>query len=190
MKNHKQNLKPRKQRKQSGAVLFTSLIFLLILSMIVLAALRTGTLEERMAGNARNRQVALQAAEAVLRSAEVTLFSGAAFTSNFDSYPDSSGNLSNGYYMASSSSTPPRWKTVDWSDATKTLTNGATLTEVDTQPRYIVEIITRPTRPNSTAPCTRGLLAVTARGLGRDSADVFVHAMYRYQSTRDSDGCS
>lgn len=161
--------------------------------MIVLAALRTGTLEERMAANARNRQVALQAAEAVLRNAEVTLFSGAAFTSNFDSYPDSSGNLANGYYMAPSSSTPLKWKsmsTADWNDATKTLTNGAALSGVDTQPRYIVEIITRPTRPNSTSPCTKGLLAVTARGLGRDSADVFVHAMYRYQSTRDSDGCN
>ena len=157
--------------------------------MIVLAALRTGTLEERMAANARNRQVALQAAEAVLRNAEVTLFTGAAFTSNFDSYPDSSGNLSNGFYMAPSSSTPLKWQSVDWSDATKTITNGVTLSGVDTQPRYIVEIITRPTRPNSTVPCSKGLVGVTARGLGKDSAAVFVHAMYRYQSDRVADGC-
>lgn len=186
MTNHKH--KPQLQ-KQSGAILLTSLIFLLILSMIVLAALRTGTLEERMAANARNRQVALQAAEAVLRNAEVTLFSGAAFTSNFDSYPDSSGKLANGFYMAPASNTPLKWKSIDWSDTTKTLTNGATLGGVDTQPRYIVEIITRPTRQNSTQACSKGLLAVTARGLGRDSADVFVHAMYRYQSDRAADGC-
>ncbi|MDO8457205.1 MAG: PilX N-terminal domain-containing pilus assembly protein [Burkholderiaceae bacterium] len=186
MTNHKQKLNPH---KQSGAILFTSLIFLLVLSMLVLAALRTGTLEERMAANARNRQVALQAAEAVLRNAEVTLFTGAAFTSNFDSYPDSSGNLSNGFYMAPSAATPLKWKSVDWSDASKTLTNGAALSGVVTQPRYIVEIITRPTRPNSTVPCSKGLLSVTARGLGRDSADVFVHAMYRYQSDRAADGC-
>jgi type IV pilus assembly protein PilX len=186
MQNHQQTLNPR---KQTGAVLFTSLIFLLLLSMIVLAALRTGTLEERMAANARNRQVALQAAEAVLRNAEVTLFTGAAFISNFDSYPST---LPSGFYMAPSSSTPLKWKsmsTSDWNDATKTMTNGATLSGVDTQPRYIVEIITRPTRPNSTVPCSKGLLSVTARGLGRDSADVFVHAMYRYQSDRASDGC-
>lgn len=189
MTNHKHNPNPNKQKRQAGAILFTSLIFLLLLSMIVLAALRTGTLEERMAANARNRQVALQAAEAVLRNAEVTLFTGAAFTSNFDSYPDSGGNLSNGYYMAPASSIPLKWKSVDWSDATKTLTNGATLSGVNTQPRYIVEIITRPTRPNSTVPCGKGLLAVTARGQGQDSADVFVHAMYRYQSDRVADGC-
>jgi type IV pilus assembly protein PilX len=186
MTNHKPK---HMQHKQSGAILFTSLIFLLVLSMLVLAALRTGTLEERMAANARNRQVALQAAEAVLRNAEVTLFTGTAFTSNFDSYPDSTGNLSNGFYMAPSSATPLKWKSVDWSDASKTLTNGAALGGVDTQPRYIVEIITRPTRPNSTVPCSKGLLAVTARGLGRDAADVFVHAMYRYQSDRAADGC-
>jgi type IV pilus assembly protein PilX len=186
MTNHKH--KPQLQ-KQSGAILLTSLIFLLVLSMIVLAALRTGTLEERMAANARNRQVALQAAEAVLRNAEVALFTGAEFTSNFDSYPDSSGNLANGFYMAPSSSTSLKWKSVDWSDTSKTLTNGATLSGIDTQPRYIVEIITRPTRQNSTQACSKGLLAVTARGLGRDSADVFVHAMYRYQSVNPADGC-
>lgn len=183
MTNHKHKLN---SQKQSGAILLTSLIFLLVLSMIVLAALRTGTLEERMAANARNRQVALQAAEAVLRNAEVTLFTGAAFTSNFDSYPST---LPSGFYMAPSSSTPLKWKSVDWNDATKTLTNGATLSGVDTQPRYIVEFITRPTRPNSTVPCSKGLLSVTARGLGRDAADVFVHAMYRYQSDRAADGC-
>lgn len=186
MQNHKKNLIPR---KQSGAILFTSLIFLLVLSMIVLAALRTGTLEERMAANARNRQVALQAAEAVLRNAEVTLFSGAEFTSNFDSYPIA---LPVGFYMAPSSSTPLKWKSLskdDWNDASKTLTGGATLSGVNTQPRYIVEIIKRPIRPNSTSPCDKGLLAVTARGQGQDSADVFVHAMYRYQSDRADDGC-
>jgi type IV pilus assembly protein PilX len=186
MTNHKH--KPQLQ-KESGAILLTSLIFLLVLSMIVLAALRTGTLEERMAANARNRQVALQAAEAVLRNAEVTLFPDAAFTSNFDSYPDSSGNLANGYYKAPAPNTPLKWKSVDWSDPTKTLTVGAVLGGVDTQPRYIVEIITPPTRPDSTVPCSNGMLAVTARGLGRDSADVFVHAMYRYRSVNPADGC-
>ena len=84
MTHHQQKLNPNKQKRQSGAILLTSLIFLLVLSMIVLAALRTGTLEERMAANARNRQVALQAAEAVLRNAEVPLFSGAGFISKFD----------------------------------------------------------------------------------------------------------
>lgn len=175
--------------KQSGAVLMTSLIFLLVLSMIVLASLRTGTLEERMAGNARNRQVALQAAEAVLRNAEATLFTGGAdFKSTFDSYPQTTG-FSAGYYAAPSSSASLKWTSVDWADATKTLTAGATLDGLDVQPRYIVEIITPPTRPNSTVPCSKGLARVTSRALGKDAADVLVQTMYRYQSDRAADGC-
>lgn len=171
-------------RKQNGAILLTSLIFLLVLSMIVLAALRTGTLEERMAANARNRQVALQAAEAVLRSAEVTLFTGVGVKSTFNSY-----NLANGYYNAPAAGIAAKWKTVDWSSTTATLTTGATLEGVSSAPRYIVEIITPPTRPNSTVPCSKGLARVTSRGLGKDSSVVFVQAMYRYQSDRSSDGC-
>ncbi len=171
-------------RKQSGAILLTSLVFLLVLSMIVLAALRTGTLEERMAANARNRQVALQAAEAVLRSAEVALFTGVGTKSTFNSY-----NLAAGYYNAPSAGIAAKWKTVDWSSATATLTTGAALEGVSSAPRYIVEIITPPTRPNSTVPCSKGLASVTARGMGRDSSIVFVQALYRYQSDRPSDGC-
>jgi type IV pilus assembly protein PilX len=190
MKNHISKRNLRKLNKQSGTVLFTSLIFLLVLSMIVLAALRTGTLEERMAANSRNRQVALQAAEAVLRNAEVALFSGNAFISTFDSYPDLvTKKLANGYYSAPASSVALKWTSVDWADATQTLTLGSTLNEVESQPRYIVEIIQPPTRPNSTVPCSKGIASITARGLGRDSAAVFVHAMYRYQSDRSADGC-
>lgn len=171
-------------RKQNGVVLLTSLIFLLVLSMIVLAALRTGTLEERMAANARNRQVALQAAEAVLRSAEVALFTGVGSKSTFSSY-----NLAAGYYSPPAAGVDATWKTVDWSSATATLTAGAALEGVSSAPRYIVEIITPPSRPNSTVPCSKGLASVTARGMGRDSSLVFVQALYRYQSDRPSDGC-
>jgi type IV pilus assembly protein PilX len=189
MKNHISKRNLHKLSKQSGTVLFTSLIFLLVLSMIVLAALRTGTLEERMAANSRNRQVALQAAEAVLRNAEVALFSGDAFMSTFDSYPNSAGVLPSGYYSAPASSVALKWTSVDWADATQTLTLGSTLNEVESQPRYIVEIIERPTSLGKGQGCSKGLASITTRGLGRDSAAVFVHAMYRYQSKRENDGC-
>lgn len=171
--------------KQSGAILLTSLVFLLVLSMLVLAALRTGTLEERMAANARNRQVALQSAEAVLRSAEVALFTGvgSGSISKFNSY-----NLTAGYYNAPAAGIDAKWKTVDWSSATATLTAGAALEGVSSAPRYIVEIIDKP-RPQLGSGCTQGIARITARGMGRDSSIVFVQAMYRYQSDRPSDGC-
>lgn len=193
----KYHFKKPLSRKESGAVLYTGLIFLLVLSMIVLSALRSGTMEERMAANARNKQVALQAAEAVLRDAEKTQFTDVGFSSKFDSIPIVAGT---GIYGPPAVGTE-RWKTVDWTSSTDTLTfTLPTTTPGDTptvialggvasEPRYIVEIITRPVRHNSTVPCDMGIANVTARGVGQDSSVVFVQASYRYQSNRPADGC-
>lgn len=194
----KQPFQKKPSRKESGAVLYIGLVFLLVLSMVVLSALRSGSLQERMAANARNKQVALQAAEAVLRDAEKTLFTDVGFASKFDSIisvPDK------GIYNAPAPGTE-RWKTVDWTSSTKTLTfalpgttpGGDTPTVISlggvaSEPRYIVEIITRPVRHNSTVPCDMGIANVTARGVGQDSSVVFVQATYRYQSNRPADGC-
>jgi type IV pilus assembly protein PilX len=59
--------------RQSGVVLFISLILLLILSMIGVTVARMQTVEERMARNENSRQLANQAAEAALRNAESLL---------------------------------------------------------------------------------------------------------------------
>jgi type IV pilus assembly protein PilX len=55
---------------QGGAALVTGLIFLIILTLLGVTAMQTSTMEERMSGNARDRNIALQAAEAALRDAE------------------------------------------------------------------------------------------------------------------------
>ncbi|MBI4755011.1 MAG: pilus assembly protein [Betaproteobacteria bacterium] len=55
---------------QRGAALLIALVFLVILTLLGLAAMRTSGLEERMAGNLRDRSIAFQAAEAALRYAE------------------------------------------------------------------------------------------------------------------------
>jgi type IV pilus assembly protein PilX len=47
---------------------------LLLLTIIMLAAMRVTSLEERMAGNLRNQNIAFQAAESALREAEATIF--------------------------------------------------------------------------------------------------------------------
>ena len=58
---------------QTGTALIVSLIFLLIMTLIGITAVRTTTLEEKMAGNMRDRNLAFQAAEAALRDAESAL---------------------------------------------------------------------------------------------------------------------
>ena len=58
---------------QRGAVLAISLMFLVVLTVIGLGGMSVSSLDERMAGNMRNSDIALQAAESVLREAETWL---------------------------------------------------------------------------------------------------------------------
>ena len=62
-------------RRQSGAVLAVSLIMLLILSLIGASSSQNIGLNERMAGNARDRNLAFQAAESALLAADTLLHS-------------------------------------------------------------------------------------------------------------------
>ncbi len=59
--------------RQRGAVLIVSLLMLLVLTLLGMTALQTARLDEQMTGNARDRLLALQAAEAALREAEAEL---------------------------------------------------------------------------------------------------------------------
>jgi type IV pilus assembly protein PilX len=63
-------------KNQAGATLFTALIFLITLAIIGANAAKLATLEERMAGNSRNRDLAFQAAEATLNYAKNNLHKG------------------------------------------------------------------------------------------------------------------
>ena len=55
-------------RHQQGAVLIIALIMLLLITMASIVSIRTSTLDERMAGNARDRDKSLQAADAAVRT--------------------------------------------------------------------------------------------------------------------------
>ncbi|MEW5789722.1 MAG: PilX N-terminal domain-containing pilus assembly protein [Pseudomonadota bacterium] len=83
---------PAAPGRQRGATLLAGLIFLIILTLIGVTASRVSILEERMAGNLRDRAVALQAAEMALRDAERDL-SGEYGATN--PRPDNIENLGN-----------------------------------------------------------------------------------------------
>lgn len=86
-------------RRQQGVVLIVSLVLLLVLTVLGIAAIQSTSLEERMAGNQRAHQLAFEAAEAALRQGEQAL-NGLASLPPFDGsvlgyYPnstDASGN--------------------------------------------------------------------------------------------------
>lgn len=60
---------------QRGAVLVVSLLLLLVMTLLGLGASQSTRLQERMAGNQRDQEIALQTAEASLRAAELRVSS-------------------------------------------------------------------------------------------------------------------
>ena len=165
-------------RHQRGAVLVTGLIFMVIATLLTLAMLRITMSEDRMAVNSRNQQLALQAAEAVLSDAETTVFKAAPFWPYSAAF---TAQCANGLCTPSTSSTP-RWKTVNWDSPAETRSFAPTtpvLGEVPAQPRYIVELIGLPPSPDAALGCTTALLRLTARGQGPGHATAFVQTVYR-----------
>jgi type IV pilus assembly protein PilX len=183
-------------RKQQGSTLIVATIFLMIITMIVISVLGTGTLEERMSANDRNRQVALQAGEAILREAEALIetnvnnrqapfgnFDVAKFTS--DCTAANAGDMV-GLCDIRNPNLDPRWQIHTWTDDTKTrqfASNTAKMAGIPDadQPRYIIELVSASSQPNPQTPCSPGLVNITARGIGRDDATVFVQSTVRFK---------
>ncbi len=128
---------------QQGAVLIVSLIMLLIMTIIGLSAMQSTVLEEKMAGNYRNSNIAFQAAETALRDSEkdiacnnsscTTRTAPISGISNFDA------NCTNGLCAG--------WSPSVWADATKmgnAVSYGAktgviAIPGVASQPDYLIE---------------------------------------------------
>lgn len=64
---------PSFSERQSGASLLVALVFLVVMAMLGVTVANVTVLQERMAGHTRDRDLALQAAEAALRDAEIRL---------------------------------------------------------------------------------------------------------------------
>lgn len=118
------------RNRQSGAALFIALVLLLVLTLIGVTSMSSTTVQERMAGNLRDKNIAFQAAEAALINAESILETAI--------IPDFDGT--NGLYQAPSPPAAPQWQTVDWSVAAQvhTYTDDA-IAHVASAPVYIIE---------------------------------------------------
>jgi type IV pilus assembly protein PilX len=116
--------------KQKGSVLVLSLIMLVILTMLGVSSMSSSSLQEKMAGNFRDRQIAFQAAEAAL-----------AFAENYVNSDINSANLGNndGYYNNGSGPTSNNAFTSTWWTGTNSKVLGTTINEVRTQPRFTIE---------------------------------------------------
>jgi type IV pilus assembly protein PilX len=68
------------RRQQRGVVLIVALIMLVLITLVSLSTIRSTTMDERMAGNARDRDRAFQAAEAAVQACLTQIQTGSAFT--------------------------------------------------------------------------------------------------------------
>jgi type IV pilus assembly protein PilX len=58
---------PRHRHAQRGATLIITLVMLTLITLVCVSTIRSTTIDEKMAGNTRDRDRALQAAEGVIR---------------------------------------------------------------------------------------------------------------------------
>jgi type IV pilus assembly protein PilX len=65
--------RPSFKKSQQGIVLVVALLFLVMLTVIAISSSNLATVEERMARNSRDYNIAFQAAEAALRDAEADI---------------------------------------------------------------------------------------------------------------------
>jgi type IV pilus assembly protein PilX len=127
-------------QSQSGAVLIISLIMLLLLTIIGTTGMSLVSLEEKMAGNLRDRNLAFQAAESALAVGE------AAVAAAKPTITCPGGANPVGYYLPMDANcdgakeTTQVWDAALWTDDTKSLKYITDTTwGLSANPRYIVE---------------------------------------------------
>lgn len=135
--------------KQTGAALIVSLVLLVLVTLLGVAGIQSVALEEKMAGNAYDRNIAFQAAEAALRVGEsIAEANKEGFPDDSDPCPPVSAvdNCTGGLCPPPDINCPPRWKApgfTGWVDA-------VSLGELAGTPQYFVEYL------GNTFPCTKG----------------------------------
>lgn len=175
---------------QRGIALVLSLVFLLLLTMIGIAALNTTALEEKMTNNVKDRNLAFQAAESALILAESWIYTQI----GKPVFP----NVSAGLYLPDTgvSGDPDgvdNWNENIWSGGNVVTypnkpgaSGSGSLGKIQTQPRYILEdmgevpesggsVVTSSNYKSSGST----VLRITARGTGgTDAAVVMVQSTY------------
>ncbi len=168
---------------QSGAVLIISLIILLLLTLIGATAIQTTSLEEKMAGNLRDENLAFQAAETALRAGETRLNSPASLTFV--------NTGTEGLYSVSSTipTASAILTTRFWTENPVAHYIGGTLSPVNDAPHYIIEkLLSTPSMcPNPLNSLEFGQAnplvnwyRIIARGTGAtDNAVVTLQSIYK-----------
>lgn len=120
--------------KQQGAALFVSLIMLVIMTILGLSSVQTTSLEERMSRNARDSNLAFQAAE----SAAIDAISQVSALVADGGFP----NPAAGLYVAAAPGAPQPWEAVDWASESNLIVAPSNIAGLFRPPKYIIERVT------------------------------------------------
>jgi len=144
------------RQKQGGAVLVVTLMILLVVTLLTVSNMRSSILQEKMAGNTNDRNVAFQAAESALREGEV-------FLENIVSLGDFQGRAG---LFGRTDAEPVFYDGTTWSDTANHVVAG---TDVGTyeNPRYFIKNMT-------TVPGATGALNMSGYGDNKGSGDVTI----------------
>lgn len=160
---------------ERGAALIMSMIFLLVLTVIGIAGMDVTSLEEKMAGNMRDRNAAFQAAEAALRDGEDYLNSQAVLPA-FDG--------SAGFYALTTDGSK-NWEAVNWASSTAVISyDGPGFDELNSTAAYIVEDLAAAATSDSletgVAVDNKRYYRVTSRAEGlSDTTVVILQTVYK-----------
>ena len=189
MKSTRRITAPALALRQRGAVLFVSLIMLLLLTLIGITSMQTTTFEERMVGNSRDRHLAFEAAEAGLRAAETYIDGHVIAVGGFDN--DGSDALYDDSFEEI-------WDLVDWEGSDGVNTNEA-LTHsgfngnwINTSPKYVIQhyatvtsdedLLNLDNYGQGVGAGETEMFRITVRGTGgSDNAVVYIQSTYGKQ---------
>lgn len=172
--------------RQDGAVLVTGLLILLVMTILGISGMSSTSMQERMSGNDRDRQIAFQAAEAALREGEEFVL-----TSSYDALDplNFTAACTNGLCQKIASGTDNNWtdNTV-WSTSTKHRVYSGNFAEITSNPKYIVEDLGKVLIPgvglltdcyNRPFPCPN-MYRITAMGTGSSGTSrVMLQSVFR-----------
>lgn len=162
---------------QTGAALFVSLVFLLVLTLIGITGTQIASLQEKMASNLRDRNLAFQAAETALRTAEQYIYGNNVLTLNCAS--DSDGlyhhycPTDNGWPSSAPTHAFPADNEKFWSGNTDVITYSG-FQGVAAQPQYVVEELPPPSQIRAGSALEVHVYRATARGVGGTTSAVVI----------------
>ncbi len=133
--------------RERGVALFMTLTILLILTILGISSIQTTSMQERMARNYRDVNIAFQGAEAAIAEAEAYLET----ITNIGGFPDITDTQLCVSGLCNSIDGTARWTQdygyVDWDDATTYRATTTTKEELGAadDPKYIIEYVARVT---------------------------------------------